>query len=95
MQDVTYNQTLASDQTYFKTWPKRKYDIDYKDIVIEKLGWDGPDAYMVTVPFKLTTTKGKIVKTVSLIAEAYVMPSRHQNTGMEDYFISGIWNASS
>jgi hypothetical protein len=94
MHNVTYNQALESDRLYFKNWPKRKYDIDYENIVVEKLGWDGSDAYMVTVPFKLTTKKSKIVKTASLIAMAYVMPSRHQNTGIEDYFISSVWNAS-
>jgi hypothetical protein len=36
-----------------------------------------------------------MVKTVSLIAEAYVMPGRHQNTGIENYFIASVWNVSS
>src|SRR5262249_750993 len=74
MHNLKYDQVLASDGVYFKNWPNRKYDIDYENIVVEKLGWDGSDAYMVTVPFKLTTKKGKIVKTASLIAMAYVVP---------------------
>jgi hypothetical protein len=95
MHNVTYNQAVASDRVYFKAWPDRKYDIDYENIVVEKLGWDGPDAYMVTVPFKETIKKGKIVKTFSRIAEAYIMQGRHQNTQIEDYFISSVWSASS
>jgi S1-C subfamily serine protease len=95
MHNVTYDQAAARDRAYFKAWPNRKYDIDYENIVIEKLGWDGPDVYMVTVPFRETIKKGKIVETFSRIAEAYVMPSRHQNTGIEDYFISSVWSAQS
>jgi S1-C subfamily serine protease len=94
MHNVKYNQALASDRVYFNKWPNRKYDINYENIVVEKLGWDGPDAYMVTVPFKLTIKKGETVKTASLIASACVMPSRHQNTGIEDYFITSVWNVS-
>jgi hypothetical protein len=93
--NVTYDQAVALDHLYFNAWPNRKYDIDYENIVVEKLGWDGPDAYMVTVPFRETIKKGKTVKAFSNTAEAYVMPSRHQNTGIEDYFISSVWSASS
>jgi hypothetical protein len=92
---LTYDQAVAFDRAYFKEWPNRKYDIDYENIVVERLGWDGPEAYMVTVPFKETLKKGKIINTFSRIAEAYVVPSRHQSTGIEDYFISSVWSASS
>jgi hypothetical protein len=92
---LTYDQAVAFDRVYFKEWPNRKYDIEYENIVVEKLSWDGPEAYMVTVPFKETLKKGKIINTFLRIAEAYVMPGRHQNTGIEDYFISSVWSASS
>jgi hypothetical protein len=92
---VTYNQAVALDRVYFKQWPNRKYDIDYENIVVEKLGWDGPEAYMVTIPFKETIRKANTVKTFSRLAEAYVMQSRHQSTEIEDYFISSVWSAPS
>lgn len=92
LRNCTYEQAKASDLAYFRQWPVRTNVIDFPNIVVEKVIWNGIDTYMVSVPFKWTVQRGKKIKSGSNVALAYVQASRHQNTGIEDYFIAGIWN---
>jgi hypothetical protein len=94
LHDCTYERAKASDLAYFKQWPVRTNTIDFANIIVEKIGWDGSEAYMVSVPFNWTVKNGKKSKSGSTVTLAYVMPSRHTDTGIEDYFITSIGNGS-
>ena len=93
-ENITYPEVKAKDDAYNQKWVCRSIKIDYANVTVLKINWDGPTRYLVCVPFsfKMTDKKGK-VRSGSSVTAAYVQPSRHTGDNSPDYFIARIGDA--
>jgi hypothetical protein len=94
IKNCTYAQAWADQQKYFRKWPQRNQVIDWVNITVEKVNWNGIPCYLVCVPIDWTVTNSKQTKTGHSVVAAWVNPGTHTGTGHPDYFISGVCNAT-
>jgi S1-C subfamily serine protease len=90
--NITYIQAKAIDDAYNVKWVKRSIKIDYANVTVERVNWDGDTTYMVGIPitWRVTDKHGK-TRTGSGHTIAYVQPSHHHGTNEPAYFIASIW----
>jgi hypothetical protein len=94
--NITAQDAKKEMESFYAKFVSRSMAIDFPNITVYKVVWEGPITYAVRVPFTFKTKKkgGKEV-TMNDIAIAYVQPGVFGETDKEGYFITSIWDASS